>query len=168
MDAAVALGDAGAPDAGTSSTSLVRHAAWKPCAAAADPFDDRPTTVECPHDAAYAQLLGSELAFDVDTGRCPYLSVYQPSLVDVRAGASIAVRLFHFALSAPEPAEAHAAVLFDGLHVLDARVPIPAEGGLITASVVAVRDIPAGTPIYFHLHNHGANSWALVEISVAP
>ena len=31
--------------------------------------------------------------------------------------------------------------------------------------VRAERAIPAGAAVLFHLHNHGANSWALVEVS---
>lgn len=74
--------------------------------------------------------------------------------------------LWHFELSADEPAEAHAALLVDGMPFFEERIPIPQVGGLISRQVRAARAIPAGTPIYFHLHNHGANSWSLVEVSV--
>jgi hypothetical protein len=56
----------------------------------------------------------------------------------------------------------------DGLSVLDERIPIPKPGGLIVRELRVERDIPAGAPVYFHLHNHGANSWALVEVSAGP
>ncbi|MDB4974017.1 MAG: hypothetical protein JWN48_2358, partial [Myxococcaceae bacterium] len=81
------------------------------------------------------------------------------------AGETLKVRLWHFELSAPEPATAHVAVLVDGLAILDETVPIPAAGGLLIKELRVPRPIPAGAPVYFHLHNHGANSWALVEVS---
>ena len=47
------------------------------------------------------------------------------------------------------------------------RLPIPAEGGLIVKEVRATSAIPAGSTVFFHLHNHGMNSWALVELSAS-
>lgn len=165
------LSGSGAPhDAGAVAVAqpLVDQSLWQRVGEADDPFDDRPDLVECPLIATAYELLGNELVFDVDTGQCNYLTVVQPTLREVAAGARLRVRLFHFDLNAPEPAEAHAAVLVGGLGVLDERVPIPASGSLIAREVRAERAIAAGTPIYFHLHNHGQNSWALVELSVLP
>jgi hypothetical protein len=112
-----------------------------------------------------SEALGGDDAFSVDTGRCSYLTVMQPALRAVAAGEVLQVRLWHFDLTAFEPAEAHAAVLVDGLALLDERVPIPSPGGLLVKEVPAERVIPAGAPVYFHLHNHGTNSWSLVEVS---
>jgi hypothetical protein len=56
----------------------------------------------------------------------------------------------------------------DGLAVRDDRIPIPESGGLIVRDLRVERDIPAGAPVYFHLDNHGANCWALVEVSAGP
>jgi hypothetical protein len=92
--------------------------------------------------------------------------VKQPTQRELAAGDLLKVRLWHFALSAPEPAEAHAALLVAGLRVLDERIAIPQPGALIVRQVRVERDVPAGALVYFHLHNHGANSWALVEVSV--
>jgi hypothetical protein len=49
-----------------------------------------------------------------------------------------------------------------------ARVPIPSGSGLLSPEWLASRELPAGTPVHFHLHNHGANSWSLIELSVGP
>jgi len=58
--------------------------------------------------------------------------------------------------------------MVDGVFLLDTRVAIPAPGGLIKSELRIDRPIAAGAPIYFHLHNHGQNSWALVEVSAGP
>jgi hypothetical protein len=133
--------------------------------AAADPFDDRPPNVDCSTAGVAAETLSGERVLGVETGLCNYLTATQPTQRAVAARELIKVRLWHFELSAPEPAEAHVCVLIDGLRILDERVPIPQAGGLIVRRSVAERAIPAGAPVYFHLHNHGANSWALVEVS---
>jgi hypothetical protein len=148
--------------------SLVIPERWLLVNAAADPYDDRPPAVDCPSAAVGAETLSDERVFGVETGWCSYLTATQPTLRAVAAGETIKVRLWHFELSAPEPSEAHASVLIDGLRVLDLRLPIPQAGGLIVQKTVAERAVPAGAPIYFHLHNHGQNSWALVEVSVGP
>ena len=101
----------------------------------------------------------------IDTGACDYLTVVQHTARAVSAGELLKLRLWHFELSAPAPAQAHAAVVVDSLTVLDELVAIPAAGGLIVRELRAPHDLNAGAPVYFHLHNHGANSWALVELS---
>jgi hypothetical protein len=147
---------------------LVVHDLWRRVEAPADPFEDRPALAGCSASATMAEVLAGESAFSIDTGSCNYLTARQPTLFDVAEGQPINVRLWHFELSAPEPAEAHVAVVIDGLLLLDERVAIPHAGGLISKQVRAARAIPAGATVYLHLHNHGANSWSLIEVSSGP
>jgi hypothetical protein len=166
-DAGMPVIDPGPPPH-TERVSLVVHALWIPVGSAEDPFADRLADVRCPEAAAAAEVLSEEPAFGVDTGMCNYLTARQVMQTYVATGETIAVRLWHFELDAPNPAEAHAAVDVGGVRVLDQRVAIPAPGGLVKASLVVDHAMPSGTPVHFHLHNHGANSWALVEISTGP
>jgi hypothetical protein len=171
MDAASALplGDAGGPDAAYDAD--LRHVplasawSWVRVAAGADPFSDAPATVDCLHTATMAETLGTEDAFSVNTGACNYITVAQPSLGAVATGDTLLARVWHFELNAPENADAHVAVLVDGLMLLEERVPIPHAGGLLRRELTVERPIAAGAPIHFHLHNHGANSWAIVEVA---
>jgi hypothetical protein len=159
--------DAHAPSsAARASIALPEH--WVVLDAGADPFDDRPALVDCRPGGVTAETLSEERVLGVETGSCAYLTAQQATRRAVAAGEVVKVRLWHFELSAPEPAEAHAVVEVDGLRVLDERIPIPMPGALIVRELRVERDIPAGAPIYFHLHNHGANSWALVEVSAGP
>ncbi|HEX6243143.1 MAG TPA: hypothetical protein VFZ61_19655 [Polyangiales bacterium] len=162
--------DAAAPDVSSpaQARALVDHARWVLTTGADDPFMDRPPTVVCARAATMAEVLGDEPAFSVDTGSCNYVTAVQPALSAVAAGETLKVRLWHFDLTAAEPAQAHALVMLDGVYVLDERVEIPAPGGLLVKRVTAPRAIPAGALVHFHLHNHGANSWSLVEVSAAP
>lgn len=184
VDAALAAQDGSASDASDAAVqdaeidaspaspalreSLVLPEYWLLLDAGDDPFDDRPAVVECLPAAVLAETLGGERALGIETGSCAYLTVQQPTRREVAVGEVLKVRLWHFELSAPEPAEAHAALVVAGLRILDERISIPQPGGLIVKQLRVERRIPAGTPVYFHLHNHGANSWALVEVSSGP
>jgi len=148
--------------------SLLVPERWSPVAAAEDPFIDRPAVVSCPAQAVVAELLSGESVFGIDTGTCNYVTAFQRTSRAVAVGQTIEVRLWHFELVAPEPAEGHAALVVDGLRILDERVPIPQAGGLITKELRVEQPIAAGSQAFFHLHNHGANSWALVEVSAGP
>jgi hypothetical protein len=167
-EAAVGSDASEAQTATPVGASLVLPDLWRTVEPVEDPFEDRPETTTCPSWAAAAETLGGERAFGVDTGSCNYITVMQESREAVAAGESIKIRLWHFELSAPTEAEAHAALLIDGLAVLDERVAIPQAGGLISRQVRLTRAVAAGARVYFHLHNHGSNSWALVEVSRAP
>lgn len=147
---------------------LVVHDSWEIVSAEEDPFPDRPSDVVCPDDSHMPELLGAEPVFSVDTGGCSYLTARQRSLRAVERGETLIARVWHFALDAGEPAEAHVALRIGDSDALDQTVPIPSEGGLIAVSNLAMRAYEAGTPIYFHLHNHGDNSWSLVELSAGP
>jgi hypothetical protein len=161
--------EASAPvDAGLATReNLVVHEFWSTLDATEDPFD-RPADAGCKRGGIMPELLADEPVFSVDTGFCPYITVSQPTLREVPEGHNIKVRLWHFELSAPQPAMAHAAVVVDDLHVLDEQIPIPSAGGLIVRELRAPHAIALGAPVYFHLHNHGANSWSLVEVSAGP
>jgi hypothetical protein len=159
--------DAGETGGGAAGAGpLIDHGLWRMVTKDEDPFDDQSAQARCEITGVMTELLAEEQVFSVDTGLCNYLTVVQQTQRDIAVGERIKIRLWHFALSAPEPAEAHAAVMVDGMLALDERVPIPAQGGLLTREFRVERPIVRGAPVHFHLHNHGANSWSLVEVSV--
>jgi hypothetical protein len=159
--------DAG-PARGAVRTTLVAPSLWRSVGPFDDPFEDGPELPRCSTAALMAEMLAGEPVFSVDTGECDYVTVSQSIQRAVAPGETIRVRLWHFELDAPEPAEAHAALRVDGLSILDERVKIPQPGGLIAKQLQLVRAIPEGALVHFHLHNHGANSWSLVEVSAGP
>lgn len=181
IDAQLAPQDAGMPfvadaavsdapfDSGTGNaamrTSLILPEDWKLLDADEDPFEDRPAVVNCRPGGVVVETLAEERVLGVETGFCDYLTAQQFTRRAVSVGEVLKMRLWHFELSAPDPAEAHAVIRVDGLTVFDERIPIPKPGGLIVRQLRVERDIPTGAPVLFHLHNHGANSWALVEVS---
>jgi hypothetical protein len=148
--------------------SLVDPSAWQVMAAVDDPFADRPEDPSCADGSFVPEWLADEAVFSVDTGGCSYLTARQSTLRQVAAGESLALRVWHFALTAGESAVAHVAVQLGDELLLDQSVAIPSKGGLLSLEQVAPSAVPAGTPVYFHLHNHGDNSWSFVELSAGP
>lgn len=104
----------------------------------------------------------------MDTARCGYRTVTQPSSTEVRVGEEVIVRAWHFDLFGPTGAEAHLVLRIGERDVIDAHIPIPASTTLLRERVLAEEPIPAGTPITLHVHNHGANEYYLLEVSTGP
>jgi hypothetical protein len=167
---------AGAGLAGCSGTdeqktcspgTLVDHEQWQVVHGAEDPFDsERPPIVNCSAEAARFEEFGGEPSFGVDTLSCDYVTVAQPSLRDVCAGDQLQIRIWHFELTAPSPGEAHIAVMLGEHSLFDSRYPIPSDSGLDFPVVTAPSDIAKGSPAVFHVHNHGDNSFNILELSI--
>lgn len=149
---------------------LVEPSAWVELDAADDPIPDhRPPLVECGSTGAYVE--GN--TYEIDTARCNYLARRQPSRVEVRAGDRVAISAYHATLASEEAGQAHLALLLGGSLVWQQFIPIPAYPGVVDATpyqaeVVVDVDVPQGTPVDLHLHNHGYNTWTLLEVELRP
>jgi hypothetical protein len=169
---AVALGGCpsdDAPPADPEPQRLALSEDWVYVAdAAADPFGaERPAGATCDEQMGLV-LEEFTRAFEVKTDLCNYATVQQPSLADIRAGDTIEARMFHFELASDEAAQGHLALAVDGEVVWETFVDIPSDADSVNADIVAERDWPAGTPLHFHVHNHGVNSYNLVSLMVVP
>lgn len=156
------------PNADGSNALLVDHDLWVLATPDEDPFAaDRPADdISCPPDDRLAEEFAGTYSYAVTTTGCPYTTVTQPSLRDACAGETLYVWLWHFELTAPDPGSAHLAVEIGGDLVWSKTLPIPGPSGLIADEIMLPTDVPTGTPITFHLRNHGSNSYNLLEISV--
>lgn len=127
---------------------------WTAMASVEDPWDDRPAEAEC-DPYGWGEEDG---VIEIDTGICHYLTLSQPLLRDLEPGERIEVDVWHLGLWAERPAEGHASVELDGAR-WDARPRIPSTGRAWIASFEVEERVEAGTPIFLHVHNHGANNW---------
>lgn len=144
---------------------LVDVALWAPTEPESDPLHDhRPAVVECPA-AAWGPEFG---ALEIATGVCNYLALSQPSLRAIGAGELVIVDLWHAELDAVAPALGHFALHIDDDVVVDLEVEIPAGPAVHRVAWAAPRPISAGATIGLHLHNHGFNSWTIVDLRVEP
>jgi hypothetical protein len=139
---------------------VAEAAAWMPAVAGSDPRPEhRPPDASC--DAGFALEYGT---FEVDTGLCTYGVFEQGSMHDLPAGTEVRVTVVHDLLYAPEPAMAHVLIVIGDTAVFEAEVEVPGPYGLLEEIWVADRDIPVGTPVRLHLHNHGVNSWRVLDV----
>lgn len=155
----LALHDSLAPH--TPST-LINPELWRLVGLMSDPFEDRPADVICPA-RSYQVEFGF---FEVDTGSCTYGTFAQPLLIDLEAGDRVRLLMWWYELWAPQPSEGHIA-LSVGDHVWGgARPPIPGPSGFVEEVIEVPDQIPRGTLVYFHVHNHGYNTWVMAELSI--
>lgn len=165
----------GAPDGdplpvrGVDSAGLlfVENGEWVPTHREPEAFTGHaPATIDC--EPGEAWRLTSDGALDIDTGTCNYLALEQPALSDIPSGAVVSFTLAHLQLYDPESEHAQAHVAFmagDALH-WERSVDIPAPARIYRERIELEHGIEADEPVFFHLHNHGANEWKLLEIVV--
>jgi hypothetical protein len=138
---------------------LVSAERWAP--AVEDPFPaHQPPVIDCPPDASRIEPQGLEL----DTGRCGYFLLTQPSLADLRPGDRVEVALLHQRLTAPDSTHAHVAIAIGDDVLWEREIPIPGDAQLFQDLVEIDHPAPAGTPIVLHLHNHGFNTYTLLAL----
>jgi hypothetical protein len=159
----------GAPADAGPSFAADRHR-WAPLAdTASDPFrPDGGVPPACDPESFYVD--DSQADFEVNTAVCHFLTVEQPLPVALPAGEHLRVRVWHGRLWSADPGPVTGLV---GLAVGDRvvwseTVPIPALGGLVDGDWEIDRDLPAGTPLRYHVQNHGDNRWSLLEVRGGP
>ena len=148
---------------------LVYTSGWSTTEPLQDPFNEfRSSQLVCGEDEHGAELLGDVWAYSIQTGDCNWLTIEQPSMRTVHEGDLIRLELWHFFLSAPEPASARVGLATAEGILIEMMEPIPQPARLIELEFRAQKSITKNTPIYFHISNHGTNSWHLLNIHVNP
>jgi mono/diheme cytochrome c family protein len=143
--------------------TLIDVDAWVEQSAGADSLAaHRPSDVDCPANSWYEE----DGALEVETGYCNYLSLVQPGKTAVRAGDALHLVLWHGNLAFEEPATAHVAISIAGELVWEQEVEIPARAEIFDVRIPIDFDAPAGAEVEYHLHNHGYNTWTLLQLSV--
>lgn len=142
---------------------LIDNESWEHYPPEEDPLrDHQPPEIMC----SLAGWFVERDALEVNTGECNYVLAQHPALVDVPEGAMVEAQLYYYDLIAPEPAVAHIAVLFGDDLQWETELDIPRPGNVELIEFNATRALSAGEPIRLHLHNHGQNTWLLVQTSV--
>lgn len=150
-------------------TSILSHDAWSPLPPDQDPMiEHRPEGADCNQIVGFkAEEFGGEDTLEVNTEYCNYATFSQPSTFPVRKGDTLQLRLWHFKLIPRRNfSVAHLSLRIGDWTAWDVTLDMPRESELLLHSIRAPRDFPKGTPLYFHLHNHGANTYHLIELSV--
>lgn len=145
---------------------LVHPALWQVAAPDDDPWAAlRPATLACPSDAAQPEDYAGRLTWGVDTAHCGHVTAVQALLQDACAGETVFLWIWREALTGPEGARSTIALRIGDEAVFEETTPIPAPPALIALTATLGDDHLAGEPIWFHVHNHGANSYQLIEVA---
>ncbi len=145
---------------------LVDHGLWRLASAEEDPWQsERPADIECDASGRKAEDFGGQLSLGIDTGLCSYTTMVQETLEATCAGDELFVWIWHFGLTGPEGSSAHLGVQVGDELVYTQTLPIPNTSGLVAEGFKLTKDHPSGTEIYFHVRNHGANTYQLLELS---
>lgn len=111
---------------------------------------------------------GSERVFDVWTQQCAWVTVWQASMVELGRRDRLHITLFHDLMSGPSDVDAHLGLALGEEIVWQETVPIPSDAAFVLADLELKQRFEAGTPVLFHVDNHGSNSYHLIEVGVAP
>lgn len=149
------------PDANVTELPLIDHKQWRSYDAALDPLrSHQPAMVDCTPPAWFIE----RNMLEVNTAECNYALLEHPSLLSIAAQTQVLLELWHFDLVAPEPAKAHAALLFGDELQWETTFDIPAPGNVHQFSFRATRALAKDEPIRLHLHNHGQNTWLIASL----
>ena len=152
---------------GGEFVALVLPVDWQQVPAPDDPLAlHRPAEVSCPLGAWLYEPQGLE----INTAACNYAMFVQPSRAAIVPGARLRASLYHFDLNSEPPATAHVALMIEEAVLWEQEIAIPGKANAYTIDLVLDFTAAAGTPVYFHLHNHGQNTWTLgaIEVEVLP
>ncbi len=150
-------------DLAVASGSLIDQERWNQTSMESDPFLP-PEDAIC--DAASGignESLDGETTIAILTDFCPWATVSQPSLLELSAGDTIDFRIWHFELVGDGPA--NIAVQIGDWIAVDKQIEKPHKAQLLAETIVVPKAFPSGSQVYFHVDNHGANEYSLVELS---
>ncbi|MFT4702355.1 MAG: hypothetical protein ACI81R_000039 [Bradymonadia bacterium] len=153
---------------GLASPRVIAPAAgWRQVALGADPFYEGS---DAPVSCAPATF-GLEAGVDgewwgIETVQCGYVTFEQPTATALCPGDEVVMRLWHFNLL-DNDADFEALLAVDAATpLIRETIPIPADARLVEMRATLVEFVDAGTPLLFHLENHGSNSWGLLDVVV--
>jgi hypothetical protein len=135
-----------------------------------DPFGEPPAGWACDPSGWGTERFGLEESLVVRTQLCDFASFSQPITRRLHRGDRLFLRAWHDPLTAWDTeagtVAAHLGLAIDGRLVWGVQVPIPNAGQIVLADVDMPVDVPAGADAVFHVDNHGANTYHLLEVSV--
>jgi hypothetical protein len=162
--ACVACSDASAP-ASVSGDPGVSDSGWQLAPLERDPYAAYAVgRVPCEIDA----LTPEEGGIDVSTEDCNYATLVQETLRAIPRGSVLVGEISWLSLASVEPATATLALRLGEREAWTRDVPVPASAQVISLSIDVGVSQPAGAPIWFHVRNHGYNSWHLGRLTLQP
>lgn len=148
--------------------SLIDHDKWRSVPPEEDVFApaEGDEIYPCDERDIVVEDLGEIRTWSVTTGACNWATVSQPLPRALEAGEELLLEVFWFSQRDFPGGTARIGLALDDEIVFTKELQVPAEAELLETFVGVPRDMPRGTPVRFHIGNHGTNSWNLIDISV--
>ena len=156
-------------DTAPELTSLIDNNAWTLVTEAADPFlsGDQSPTDPCPESEIQAENTPDGVWLDVSTEVCAWVTLQQPLLHPVSPGDQVQITVVHFEVYAGETDYTLTVAMGEAAETLWTKtVPLGSGFELIEETVAVPGDHVVGVPIWYHISNHGENTWSLVGIDL--
>lgn len=142
---------------------LVAAEGWTLVPLSEDPYADRYADQPCDERGASVE----NGLIEIDTTLCRFATLVHPALLSVRADEPVVAVMFHDALFSEEEGATGTSIVGLGPGVWwEETMPIPHSSEVYPHEELAGVDLEVGDPIYWHVDNHGGNSWNLSHIRV--
>jgi hypothetical protein len=151
--------------------SLIDNHQWSLVAAADDPWypadGDVPTVCTEVETGIEAFPDPEPDWFEITTAKCAYATARTQILVPAFEGGSLRLRLWRFAMKAADGPFDLELAFGDPPEVFwKKEFPAPSfESELICDDIPIPRFVPQGEDLWWHLKNHGDNTWGMIELS---
>ena len=150
-------------------TEVVDNLAWRETPRADDPFfaDVADPSALCPPARIRHHITPDGCAWldIISSAPCMYVTMDQGLQSAVAKGDRIRVRLWHFPITVPGTFHVRLAIGDPAEVVWEEQVQAPFPDAKLYVDVFdAPADWPAGTPVFWHIQNHGTNSFELVDL----
>lgn len=159
------------PDGAAEPTvhELVDNSAWVETLPQNDPFRTAGNALDdvCPPEDYSAELTPEGVLFEINTTFCAWLTVTQPILQAIPMGAEVTLVVRHAEIVTGDSAYTLAVAIGDDAEsVWSETVDAIADANEFRFTFAAQRTYQAGEAVYFHLRNHGVNTWNFVALTV--
>jgi hypothetical protein len=149
------------------SVALTDNEEWTKTLSAQDPWWGEDSAEELCEPMDYGpETTPIGMLFDIDTSFCGYLTVDQTLLAEVPVAELFRVKLVQYALTESEgPYLLAVAIGEPAVTVWEMTIEVPADFLVVDVTWPAARTYLVDEPVYFHLSNHGENTWSFVNLT---
>jgi len=144
---------------------LVTLDGWSSVPRASDPFIDDPAAAPACVGPGFRVEPDDEWV-EIDTGLCNWVTITQAARFPVSEGRSLELHFSHFDLDAAAPSQAELRLRFESCAAWSKTIPIPSPAAVYVEPFDSPCALEAGGSVFFHLHNHGQNTYQLSDLLV--
>ena len=150
-----------------ASVALTDNELWTKTLSEQDPWWSEDLADELCEPMDYGpEITPIGMLFDIDTSFCGYLTVNQTLLAEVPIGDLFRVKIVQYALTESEgPYLLAMAVGEPAVTLWEMTIEVPSDFQVVDVTWPAARTYLVDEPVYFHLSNHGENTWSFVNLT---